>query len=59
LKEDGNGIDTIMSVVVCIDNTQIAISTYKRKQREVINKIKKAERILYIKVEGSQPDERA
>jgi hypothetical protein len=32
--------DFIMSVVVTIENTKVAISTYKRKRREVLSKIK-------------------
>jgi hypothetical protein len=39
----------IVSVVVKIQETKIAISTYKRKHREVIKKIKKADGIVYIK----------
>jgi hypothetical protein len=35
--------------VVDINREQIAISTYKRKHREVISKIKKADGIVYIK----------
>jgi len=42
----------IVSVVVTIDNQKIAVSTYKRKIREVINKIKKAGVTTYEKVMG-------
>jgi hypothetical protein len=38
-----------MSVVVTIENTKVAISTYKRKRREVLSKIKKADVIAYEK----------
>ena len=56
--EDKVDIDTVMSVVVKKDEQRIAISTYKRKQREVVNKIKKADGIVYIKDNTLQPDER-
>jgi len=39
----------IVAVVVNIEDKKIVISTYKRKRREVINKIKKADGIIYIK----------
>jgi len=42
----------IVSVVVDIHGAKIAISTYKRKHREVIGKIKKADGIVYIKDDG-------
>ena len=42
----------IVSVVVNIQEVKIAISTYKRKRREVIKKIKKADGIVYIKDNG-------
>jgi hypothetical protein len=42
----------IVSVVVNIQEAKIAISTYKRKRREVIKKIKKADGIVYIKDNG-------
>jgi hypothetical protein len=51
-KENERDIDTIMAVVVTIGEEKIAISTYKRKKREVINKIKKADGIIYIKDDG-------
>jgi gluconate kinase len=38
----------IVSVVVDIGSVKVAISTYKRKKREVIRKIKKAAGIVYI-----------
>ena len=58
-KDDGKvDIDTVMSVIVKKDEQRIAISTYKRKQREVIKKIKKADGIVYIKDNAPQPDER-
>jgi len=41
-----------VSVVVNIQEAKIAISTYKRKRREVIKKIKKADGIVYIKDNG-------
>jgi tRNA(Ile)-lysidine synthase TilS/MesJ len=54
-KEGERDFDTIMSVVVTIGEEKIAISTYKRKKREVLNKIKKADGIIYIKDDsGSQ-----
>jgi len=42
-----------MSVVVTIEDTKIAISTYKRKRREVLNKIKRAGVIAYEKDYGT------
>jgi hypothetical protein len=39
----------ILSVVVNIEGARIAISTYKRKRREVTQKIKKADGIVYVK----------
>ncbi|WP_461248250.1 hypothetical protein, partial [Treponema sp. R6D11] len=50
--EDTQKHDFIMSVVVTIDDAKIAISTYKRKRREVLNKIKKAGVIAYEKTMG-------
>ena len=55
--EGKDNIDTVMSVVVRKDGHRIAISTYKRKQREVVNKIKRADGIVYIKDNAPQPDE--
>jgi hypothetical protein len=43
----------IMSVVVTIEDTKVAISTYKRKRREVLSKIKKAGVIAYEKDYGA------
>jgi len=51
--EDTKKSDFIMSVVVKIDNAKIAISTYKRKRREVLNKIKMAGVIAYEKDYGT------
>jgi len=51
--EDTQKSDFIMSVVVKIDNAKIAISTYKRKRREVLNKIKRAGVIAYEKDYGT------
>jgi hypothetical protein len=45
--------DIILSVVVTIEDTKIAISTYKRKRREVLNKIKRAGVIAYEKDYGA------
>jgi hypothetical protein len=42
-----------MSVVVTIRDAKVAISTYKRKRREVLNKIKKAGVIAYEKDYGA------
>jgi hypothetical protein len=57
-RDEGKvGIDTVMSVVVKKDEQRIAISTYKRKQREVVSKIKKADGIVFIKDNAPQPDE--
>ena len=42
----------IVAVVVNIQGTKVVISTYKRKRREVVNKIKKADGIVYIKDNG-------
>jgi len=47
----------IVSVVVTIEGTKIAISTYKRKKHEVLNKIKKAGVMTYERARD-QPDER-
>jgi hypothetical protein len=51
-KEGGPGLDTVMTVVVDIDNKKIAISTYKRRKREVGKKIKMAAVIVYVKDGG-------
>jgi len=51
--EDTKKHDFIMSVVVTIDDAKIAISTYKRKRREVLNKIKMAGVIAYEKDYGT------
>jgi hypothetical protein len=45
--------DFIVSVVVTIEGVKVAISTYKRKRREVLNKIKKAGVIAYEKDYGA------
>jgi hypothetical protein len=45
--------DFIMTVVVTIQETKIAISTYKRKRREVLSKINKAGVIVYEKDYGT------
>jgi hypothetical protein len=45
-------VSLILSVVVSIEGTKVAISTYKRKRREVIGKIKKADGIVYMKDNG-------
>ena len=47
--DGGRDENLIVSVVVTIQETKIAISTYQRKRREVIKKIKKADGIVYIK----------
>jgi len=49
---EGKKENLIVSVVVDIKGAKIAISTYKRKRREVIGKIKKADGIVYIKDNG-------
>jgi hypothetical protein len=51
--EDPRKPDFIMSVVVTIGDAKVAISTYKRKRREVLNKIKKAGVIAYEKDYGA------
>jgi len=43
----------IISVVVTIEGEKVAISTYKRKKREVISKIKKAGVMTYEKGHGT------
>ena len=51
----GNTADNpsfVMTVVVNIDKSHIAVSTYKRKKREVFNKIKKADGIPFVKEYG-------
>ncbi|MDR2471642.1 MAG: hypothetical protein LBD09_05990 [Treponema sp.] len=45
--------DFIISVVVTIESAKIAISTYKRKWREVLSKIKRADVIAYEKDHGA------
>ncbi|GHV93238.1 hypothetical protein AGMMS50268_37410 [Spirochaetia bacterium] len=57
-KEGKPGLDTVMTVVVDIDNKKIAISTYKRRKREVGKKIKMAVVIVYVKDEGGDPTNR-
>ena len=42
-----------MSVVVTIEDAKVVISTYKRKRREVLSKIKKADVIVYEKDYGA------
>jgi hypothetical protein len=49
---EGKPENLIVAVVVDIQNLKIAISAYKRKRREVIAKIKKADGIVYIKDNG-------
>jgi hypothetical protein len=44
-----------MSIVVDLDGQKIAISTYKRKRREVVNKIKLAAGIVYVKDNSGSP----
>jgi hypothetical protein len=51
--EDSLKTDFIMSVVVSIEDAKVVISTYKRKRREVLNKIKKAGVIAYEKDYGA------
>jgi len=50
--EEGKRESLIVSVVVDIQKAKVAISTYKRKHREVIGKIKKADGIIYVKDNG-------
>ena len=49
---EGKKESLIVSVVVDIKGDKVAISTYKRKRREVTGKIKKADGIVYIKDNG-------
>ena len=51
--EDPQKTGFVMSVVVAIENTKVVISTYKRKKREVLSKIKKAGVIAYEKDYGA------
>jgi hypothetical protein len=51
--EDSQKPDFIMSVVVTIKDAKIAISTYKRKRREILSKIKRAGVITYEKGYGA------
>jgi hypothetical protein len=51
--DDSQKSDFIMSVVVTIQDTKVAISTYKRKRREVFSKIKRAGVIAYEKDYGA------
>jgi hypothetical protein len=43
----------IVSVVVTIENDMVAISTYKRKKREILSKIKMADVMTYEKGHGA------
>jgi hypothetical protein len=45
----------IVSVVVTIENSKVAISTYKRKKREITSKIKMAGVMTYEKGHGASP----
>ena len=45
----------VVSVVVTIDDSKIAISTYKRKKREMLKKIKMAGVMTYEKGHGTSP----
>ena len=51
-EEESKDTSLIVAVVVSIEETKVVISTYKRKRREVVNKIKKADGIVYIKDNG-------
>jgi hypothetical protein len=47
-KKLGNeGIDTLISVIITKDNNKISISTHQKDLRNVLNKIKKPDDILY------------
>jgi hypothetical protein len=48
-KPEKTGLTSVMSAVVVIGDEKIAISTYKRKVKEMIRKIKKADGIVYEK----------
>jgi len=52
LAEENKKESLIVAVVVNIQGIKIVISTYKRKRREVVSKIKKADGIVYIKDNG-------
>jgi hypothetical protein len=54
----GEKVDTVMSIVVDLGGQKIAISTYKRKRREVVNKIKLAAGIVYIRDNSGGPTNR-
>jgi hypothetical protein len=56
--KEGEKTNLIVSVVVTIEGKKIAISTYKRKKREVLNKIKMAGVIAYEKDYGTSPTNR-
>ena len=45
----------IVSVVVSIEGSKVAISTYKRKKREILTKIKTAGVMTYEKGHGASP----
>ena len=51
----GGGINPVISVVVTQDGENIAITTYRRKLREVRNKVKMAGSIVYEKNDGGGP----
>jgi hypothetical protein len=48
-KNDEEKIKGLMSVVIDIDGTRIAISTHRRNPNNIINKIKKAADLVYEK----------
>jgi len=48
-KNDEEKIKGLMSVVIDIDGTKIAISTHRRNPNNIINKIKKAADLVYEK----------
>ena len=50
IKDEKTSI--IVSVVVTIENEKVAISTYKRKKREIFSKIKMAGVVTYEKATG-------
>jgi hypothetical protein len=54
-SDEDQKISIIVSVVVTINSNKVAISTYKRKKREVLNKIKMADVVAFEKDYGASP----
>jgi len=55
--EKTNGYKTVMSVIVEKNGEKVSISTYQRKNREIIEKIKRAGSFAYVIGNDPQPHE--